>query len=449
MNLLMVLHQYLPRHVTGTEQYVRSLALGFAKRGHSVRIFAFEPMIQHEAPDRAFIERDEKVDGIDVRRIALHPELAPNRELADHDNPLASQLFGRCLDSNPVDLVHVFHPRLTGSGAIREPKVRDIPVVVNLMDFWFLCPNFLLLRRTGELCDGPPNGGLGCVACLDPALGDELHDLGLTDELAQFAGHGEHSTNLHGSIPRRAYALLGRKELLFEVLEQADEIVAPSKFMRSVFEDQGFPPRRIRHVPYGIDDRRFRGNSPRKKRPGTPVLDLGYVGSLTPHKGVDVLITAVRDLSSDRLRLHIHGSLDAHPEYSARLRGLAQRDPRIVFHAAFEPDKLGAVLGALDLLVVPSLWYENTPFSVLEALHAGLPVLASDLGGITELVDDGVNGMLFPVGDSDSLANAIQGVLKDPSRLGDLQVGARVQTIEKNLDALEALYAPLLETSTG
>ena len=132
MNLLLVLHQYLPRHMTGTEQYVRSLALGFVERGHSVRIFAFEPLIQHEAPGRVYFERDEEVDGIAVRRIALHPDLAPNGELADHDNPLASQLFGRCLDSQPFDLVHVFHPRKTGTGAIQEPRARQIPVVVSI-----------------------------------------------------------------------------------------------------------------------------------------------------------------------------------------------------------------------------------------------------------------------------------------------------------------------------
>ena len=62
MNLVLVLHQYLPRHVTGTEQYVRSLALGFSERGHNVRILAFEPMIQIEAPGQIYLERDDMVE---------------------------------------------------------------------------------------------------------------------------------------------------------------------------------------------------------------------------------------------------------------------------------------------------------------------------------------------------------------------------------------------------
>ncbi len=444
MNLVLVLHQYLPRHLTGTEQYVRSLALGFSERGHNVRILAFEPMIRAEAPGQTYLERDDMVDGIPVRRISVHPELAPNSQLADYDNPLAAQLFGRFLDSHPVDLVHVFHPRLIGTGAIREPVARNIPVVVNLMDFWFICPNFLLLHRNGQLCDGPPNGGLGCIPCIDPDLASDVDNLGITDDLGELARVGSFAGNLRDSIPRRAYALLGRKEHLFETLLEADEIIAPSRFLRAMFESQGFPTGKIRHVPYGLDERRFQTMPRRAAISESSELHIGYVGSLTPHKGVHVLIAAIRALSSDRLRLHIHGSPDAYPEYSASLYDLAVGDSRIAVHSACAPDDLGNVLASLDLLVVPSLWYENTPFSVLEAFHARLPVLASDLGGITELVKDGRNGFLFPSGDSDALAKRINAFLEDPQSLSRLNGAAKGHNIEGNLDTFETLYAPLL-----
>jgi glycosyltransferase involved in cell wall biosynthesis len=278
-----------------------------------------------------------------------------------------------------------------------------------------------------------------------PELADSLDDLDLTDEVARLSRRAEYSTSPHPSIPRRASALVGRKEHLFTILKQADEIVAPSRFLQSVFEGQGFPKGRLRHIPYGVDARRF-GTARRPSPPGgETALHLGYVGSLTSHKGVHVLIEAVRSICSERVRLHIHGSLDADPAYSSTLRKSADADSRIVFHSAFEPDALGQVLATLDLLVVPSLWYENTPFSVLEALHARLPVIASDLGGITEVVEHGTNGLLFSAGDRDSLANTIQAVLDDPSRLPRLAVGPGPHTIEENLDAFEALYAPLLE----
>ena len=444
MNLVLVLHQYLPRHITGTEQYVRSLALGFSERGHNVRILAFEPMIRAEAPGQTYLERDDMVDGIPVRRISVHPELAPNSQLADYDNPLAAQLFGRFLDSHPVDVVHVFHPRLIGTGAIREPVARNIPVVVNLMDFWFICPNFLLLHRNGTLCDGPPDGGLGCIPCIDPNLASNLDKLGIADDFGEFARVGTFAGNLRDSVSRRAYALVGRKEHLFDALLEADEVIAPSRFLRGMFENQGFPTGKIRHVPYGLDERRFQTMPRRDEASEDSNLDIGYVGSLTPHKGVHVLIAAIRQISSNKLRLHIHGSPDADPDYSSSLNDLAVGDSRIAFHSAFAPDHLGNVLASLDLLVVPSLWYENTPFSVLEAFHARLPVLASDLGGITELVKDGKNGSLFPPGDSDALAKRISAFVENPRALSRLNGAAKGHNIESNLDTFETLYAPLL-----
>ncbi|NRA96855.1 MAG: Flp pilus assembly complex ATPase component TadA, partial [Planctomycetes bacterium] len=126
-----------------------------------------------------------------------------------------------------------------------------------------------------------------------------------------------------------------------------------------------------------------------------------------------VLFAAIRDRSSDvhlepfesefKIRYRVDGTL-------FELRS----PPKHLAEALISRVK---VLANLDMLVVPSVWYENTPFSVLEALHASLPVIASDLGGITELVEHGINGLLFPAGDSDSLATAIQTVLDDRSLL--------------------------------
>src|SRR5690606_8033781 len=169
MKARFLLHQFLPRHVTGTEQYARSVARELIRRGNEVEIFAFEPLIQFEAPpDTAWFARSESVDGIPVQRISLHPDPSPNPPLADYENPIAGRLFARHLAAGGFDLVHVFHARNVGTDAIAAPRALGVPVVVNLMDFWFLCPNFMLLRRNGDLCQGPPEGGLGCVPCMDP-----------------------------------------------------------------------------------------------------------------------------------------------------------------------------------------------------------------------------------------------------------------------------------------
>jgi glycosyltransferase involved in cell wall biosynthesis len=442
MRILFVLHQYLPRHVTGTEQYARSLARGLVGRGHQVEVFAYEPLIQYAAPGRDWFEQDEIVDGIPVHRCSVHPRHSPNRELGEYENPLVGELFGRWLRPRQFDLVHVFHARNIGLEALRAPRRLGLPVVVHLMDFWFLCPNFLLLRRDGQLCDGPPDGGFGCIGCMDPELAAAVDEQQVREHLRPLSDQAQ-TRNPLPTPARRALALVTRKQQMFEALAAADAVIAPSKFLRQKFEAQGFPAGRIRHLPYGLDPERTASRPATISARDPRSLEAGYVGSISRHKGVHVAIAAVKSLARG-VRLHVHGGLESHPDYSDELRALGGDDPRIVFHGRFETTELGRVLAGLDCLVAPSLWYENTPFSVLEALDFGLPVVASDLGGIAEVVEHERNGLLFPAGDSEALAAALARLGGDRPLLGRLAAGARVPGIDADVAALLALYGQLL-----
>ncbi len=441
MRVLLVVHQFLPRHITGTEQYVRTLARGLRARGVDARVFAYEPLVQFDSPDHLYIERDEVIDGVPVRRAGVHHKLSPNPELRDYENPLAGQLLARHLDHVGFDLVHVFHLRNIGPAGIEEPVLRGIPVVVNLMDFWFLCPNYLLWRRDGGLCDGPPEGGAGCVPCIDPGLDARMAAAPLQRGLRALGAQPTPAGNQGPSIARRAHALLGRKERLLALLARADRIVAPSRFIASLHERHGIPAAQIVHLPYGLDPERFADMPPRKPVPGRPHVDVGFIGSISRHKGVNVLLDALRRAPHGDLRVHIYGHRESQPGYSeALIDGIT--DPRVVYHGPFAPRELGRVLASLDLLVVPSLWYENTPFAILEALHAGVPVIASDLGGISEVVRDGENGRLFPAGDAEALGTLLARIAADPERELAFTLNDPPH-IDANVDALLALYADL------
>lgn len=447
MKVLLVVHQFLPRHITGTEQYVRALARGMRAVGIDARVLAFEPLVQFDSPDRLYIERDEVVEDLPVRRIGVHHRQSPNPEIRDYENPLSAGLLARHLDEVDFDLVHLFHPRNIGSGAIEEPRLRGLPLVVNLMDFWWVCPNYLLWRRDGSLCDGPPEGGAGCIPCVDPRLDAAIAERRIGSEVRSLAGLRTPAGNHTGSAVRQAHALLGRKEHLMRLLACADRVVAPSKFIAGVYGKHGLPAEKIVHLSYGLDPSRFVDMPPRKTVPGRPTLDVGYVGSISRHKGVHVLLEALQHVKSPNVRLHVHGSRDSQPGFSeALVDGI--RDPRVTFHGAFMPAELGRVLAGLDVLAVPSLWYENTPFSILEALHVGLPVLASDLGGIAEIVQDGVSGRLFPPGDAKALAARIDEFAADPS--GALSFAApKPPSITDNVESLRLVYEELIGARSG
>ncbi|HLQ38260.1 MAG TPA: glycosyltransferase [Planctomycetota bacterium] len=442
MKVLLVVHQFLPRHITGTEQYVRGLARGLRARGVDARVFAYEPLVQFDRPGALYIERDELVDDVPVRRVGIYHGVTPNPELRDYENPLAGRLLARWLDAVDFDLVHVFHLRNIGTGGIEEPLLRGLPVVVHLMDFWFVCPNYLLWRRGGTLCDGPPEGGAGCIGCIDPALERTVQARGILAPLRALGAQPTPAGNQGGSSVRQAHALLGRKEQLIALLARADRVLAPSRFIAGVHQTHGLPAEKIVHLPYGLDPERFAGMPARKQQAGRPHLDVGFIGSLSAHKGVQVLLEALRHTAAKELRVHLYGSRDSQPGFSEALV-LGITDARVVYHGPFAPRELGGVLAGLDLLVVPSLWYENTPFALLEALHAGVPVIASDLGGIREIIADGRNGRLFPPGDARALARLLEQAAANPA-VALVPATTKPPHIADNLDALQALYAELV-----
>jgi glycosyltransferase involved in cell wall biosynthesis len=225
---------------------------------------------------------------------------------------------------------------------------------------------------------------------------------------------------VHASAPRLAEALLGwlrklsrerpedlvagmdrRAARLREVVGQVDVALAPTRFVAERAREIGVPEARLRVSRYGAvaEKTRSRQAGPRRR--------IGYVGTLAPHKGVDVLVAAFRRLSDPGLRLDVHGSRSVSPSYADALMALAGGDPRIRFHGGFEEGRQGAVLGGLDLVVVPSIWWENSPLTVLEALAAGVPVVASRIGGLPELIDDGVTGVLVAPRDVGALQQAL------------------------------------------
>lgn len=442
MKVALVVHQFLPRHLTGTEQYVRALARGMRSKGIDARVLAYEPLVQFDSPDRLFIERDEVVDDVPVRRIGVHHRQSPNPELRDYENPLAARLLARFLDEVGFDVVHLFHPRNIGTGTIEEPRLRGLPLVVNLMDFWWICPNYLLWRRDGSLCDGPPENGAGCIPCLDPRLDQAIAERRVMKDVRSLGDLATPAGDHGASAVRQAHALIGREQHLMELLATADRVIAPSKFIASLYAKHGLPAAKTLHLPYGLDPARFAGMPPRKAVPGRPQLDIGYVGSISRHKGVHVLLEAMQHVKSADVRVHLHGSRDSQPGFSeALIDGIT--DPRVTFHGSFAPTELGRVLAGLDALAVPSLWYENTPFSVLEALHVGLPVLASDLGGIAEIVVEGKGGRLFPAGDVKALARLIDEIAADPVQRLAMRA-PKPPSIGDNVTTLLGVYRELI-----
>jgi glycosyltransferase involved in cell wall biosynthesis len=160
------------------------------------------------------------------------------------------------------------------------------------------------------------------------------------------------------------------------------------------------------------------------QRTTSETIRFGYVGTLVPHKGVHVLVEAFRKLrerSGGRpVELRVHGNPSWYPDYAASLRAAAAGGG-VKFLGPFENRDALEIYSNLDVLVVPSVWWENAPITIHEAIVTGTPVIASDFGGMADFVRHRENGLRFRVGDAEDLARQMQWIVEDPGRLDSLR----------------------------
>src|SRR5690606_35622635 len=121
-------------------------------------------------------------------------------------------------------------------------------------------------------------------------------------------------------------------------------------------------------------------------------LRVGFIGAVIPQKGIQTLIAACSQIEATDLQLHIYGYIDA--EYRSLLQSINVQC-EMVFHGAYDKNQFNEIANKLDVVVVPSIWEDCAPFVVQEALAMGLPVIGSDLGGISDFIEDGYNGMIY------------------------------------------------------
>jgi glycosyltransferase involved in cell wall biosynthesis len=159
----------------------------------------------------------------------------------------------------------------------------------------------------------------------------------------------------------------------------------------------------------GIDFERFKA-----ARRDHDVFTLGFIGYLGAHKGLDVLFRALSLIAdSGEVRLLVAGDGDDRSDLEALCQQL-RLDQVVTFCGQVDNERITTIYEQMDVLVVPSVWPENSPVTITEAMASGIPVIASDIGGISELVEHGVTGLLTPPRDPRALADLIERLLKDP-----------------------------------
>ncbi len=216
-----------------------------------------------------------------------------------------------------------------------------------------------------------------------------------------------------------ATAIVDQHKTAFaQAVAAADHIVAVCQWLFDALLLNGVPRSKltlnrqgVAHVPASNARKR------RQRKAGEPLI-VGFLGRADPLKGLDTLVRACLALDATiPIELHVHvveSDEEAKQQYLDGVRALAALDSRIQLKPALAPDESAAFLHSIDILAVPSRWFETGPLVVLEAFGAGTPVLGSDLGGIAELVTHGVTGLLVPHEDVPAWTAALQRLASVP-----------------------------------
>ena len=387
----------------GAEAYMEDLAELQVAAGHRVAFFG----MAH--PDNSHLEFAE--------HFPSHIEMDPAPEgLLDRVGGMARMVYSSSarrgmdavLERFRPDVVHLHNIYHQLSPSVLRPLAgRGVPAVMTLHDYKLACPTYQFLDH-GNLCQ----------ACL--------------------GGHFRHAVSRRckgGSLA--ASVAVAAESYLHAVTRAYAPIrifICPSQFLEGRMRAAGVFPARLRHVPHFIDTTGLRI----KEAPGGPLL---VAGRLSREKGVDVAIRALGLLEEGVLAVAGTG-----PE-EADLRRLADQvaPGRVRFHGLLPKAEVQQLMAASSVALAPSRWYENQPMVVLEAMAMGLPVVASRLGGLPELILPGVTGELVACDDPQALAAALRPYLAAPELGYGMRDAARARIVAgfepvRHLERVHALY---------
>lgn len=399
MKIVYLVHQFYPDYYTGTEKFVLNTARMMQKNGHKVKVITYSlanpssnPQIYKEILSHEYVY--EGVPVLAFRHRNIPPDVSNHLEDAQVLE-FAEQILAR----EKPDLVHVGHP-MRVSGFVHACMKRKIPYIVTLTDFYLQCIRGILVQANGGLCDGPHSG----KAC-----------------------------EIHCKIPGMRARLITART----ILASARYILAPSQFVAAMLQKEFRIP--VKVLNHGMNYSKIRRNH-KVYKSGDPITFF-YGGSLNPHKGVHLIIEAVKKIHLNQMKVKIFGSGD--PLYTEGLRNLAGSDSRIEFCGVYAENDIQEIYQQVDVAIVPSVWYENYPLSLHEALASGIPALVSNVGGMAEKIKDGHNGYTFRLGDADDLADKMLRLVMHPSLLNHFKANLSkfmIPTIEQEIYAYERIY---------
>ena len=403
LKILKVIHGFPPDFMAGSEVYSATLVKELSRNGHNVFVFT---RIENEflKPYTIYDETMtfKNTNPIHIRRINKQKDYLYKDKFFDAN---IEQAFLEYMNEVKPDIVHFGHLSHLSINLIPIAKSLGKKVVFTLHDFWLFCVKGQLINQENKIC-------------LKPSV-----------------------ENCKKCSPYKPKIIEVERmfKMLDEVRQQIDIFISPSHTVRKFFIEQGIPESKIIYQKYGFDKRAITY----KKRIFTKnsKIRFGFMGRVIPTKGIDCLLKAFKDLPNDNL--YIYGNIS-----KTQMRFLELQN-NVKFMGGYDNSDIDKILDSIDVLIVPSIWLENSPLVIQEAFLSGVIVITSDIGGMRELVGNN-EGFLFKAGDSNDLVKVIKEIKKDCRILNKIK-NNRNKVDSKQTDANKMLniYYSLIEEANS
>jgi glycosyltransferase involved in cell wall biosynthesis len=441
MKVIHVPFCFAPDPFGGTEVYVANLARDLQGLGVNAMV---------AAPSET--SRSYTIDGLQVRRYAVSDKVTDIVQLYGPGDLLAATEFAKILDEEMPDLVHLHaFTRGVSLRLVHAAKKRGIPVVFTYHTPTVSCQRGTLLLWGKGFCDGKLDV-IRCSGCTLNGLGIYSPLAAQMGRLTPTFGRWLGDRGLQGGVwtALRMSELISVRHAIFrKMASEVDHIVAVCNWVKDVILLNDVPEAKVSLSRHGISwvPDQTAANSPSSTRQSGDTMRLAFVGRMDSTKGLHVLIKAFKMAPTLNARLDVYGVVQspANAAYQKEMLTLAEGDSRISFLEPIAPQQVVTRLRAYDFLAVPSQWLETGPLVALEAFAAGIPVIGWKLGGINEIVQDGVNGLLIEPDSVERWAETLRRAAEDARLRAQLKAGVRPpRTSVEVAREMLALYQSLL-----
>ena len=371
-----MVNKYLYRR-GGSEAYMFNLAEMLLREGNHVNYFGLSDK-RNDVPDDGL-----SIKGRDIAEYNFLDKLRAPVHLIYSSN--ARKLFSKSVRRYNPDIIHInnFNFQITPS-ILFEAKKLGKKVVLTVHDPQLVCPNHrLYIPSKNTVCEDCRGGKFyKCLVnrCFDGSL----------------------SKSVVGAIESTLYRRLDVYR------KYVDLIISPSYFLKNKLEELGFKHPNIKIIPNFV-------SSPKKDITSNKDAYILYFGRISIEKGLPTLIKAVESLENRSISLKIVGDGPMKLEIMDYLK--TKSSDRIEYIGFKTGNELDTLIEKAKMSIYPSEWYENCPLSIIESFSLGTPVIGSNLGGIPELIDDGINGFVYKPGDHLQLAEKIQDLFYDDTKI--------------------------------